>query len=162
MKVARWSALRTGRLYPQKIFSGTYLCYTLSRPQRHSASGRIMSMKNSIDTIGNRSRDLPVCSAVPRPLRHRVPRLHVKFLLFLSDCNETWFFVVDFPNTNFNENPFSGNRVLQTDIQIMTCLIVFAGFQTTQKWQHLLVLTKPNIQIQPEARFVIGICLIEF
>jgi hypothetical protein len=32
-----------------------------------------MSMKNS-DTIGNRSRDLPVCSAMPQPLRHRVPK----------------------------------------------------------------------------------------
>jgi hypothetical protein len=41
--------------------------------QCHSAAGRIMSMKNSNDTIGNRSRDLPVCSAVPQPLRHRVP-----------------------------------------------------------------------------------------
>jgi hypothetical protein len=33
---------------------------------------RIMSIKNSNDTIGNRSRDLPVCSAVPQPLSHRV------------------------------------------------------------------------------------------
>jgi hypothetical protein len=32
-----------------------------------------MSMKNSSDTIGNKSSDLPVCSAVPQPLRHRVP-----------------------------------------------------------------------------------------
>jgi hypothetical protein len=31
-------------------------------------------MKNSKDTIENQSRDLPVCSAVPRPLHHRVPR----------------------------------------------------------------------------------------
>jgi hypothetical protein len=31
-----------------------------------------MSMKNFNDTIGNRSRDLPVCSAVSQPLRHRV------------------------------------------------------------------------------------------
>jgi hypothetical protein len=29
--------------------------------------------KNSNDTIGNQSRDLPVCSAVSEPLRHRVP-----------------------------------------------------------------------------------------
>jgi hypothetical protein len=29
-------------------------------------------MKNSSDTIGNRIRDLPVCSAVPQPLRHSV------------------------------------------------------------------------------------------
>jgi hypothetical protein len=30
-------------------------------------------MKNSNDTIENRSRDLPVCSAVPKPMLHRVP-----------------------------------------------------------------------------------------
>jgi hypothetical protein len=29
-------------------------------------------MKNSNDTIGNRTRDLPVCSVVPQPMRHRV------------------------------------------------------------------------------------------
>ena len=29
--------------------------------QGHSATGRIMSMKNSNDTIGNRTRDLPAC-----------------------------------------------------------------------------------------------------
>jgi hypothetical protein len=33
--------------------------------QGHSATGRIMSLKNSNDTIGNRTRDLPVCSVVP-------------------------------------------------------------------------------------------------
>ena len=27
-----------------------------------------MSMKMSSDTIGNRTRDLPVCSALPRPI----------------------------------------------------------------------------------------------
>jgi hypothetical protein len=32
-----------------------------------------MSIKNSNDTIGNRSLDLPVCSAVPQPLCHCVP-----------------------------------------------------------------------------------------
>jgi hypothetical protein len=31
-----------------------------------------MPMKNSNDTIGNRSRDLLVCSTVPQQLRHRV------------------------------------------------------------------------------------------
>jgi hypothetical protein len=39
-------------------------------------------MKNSYDTIGNRSRDLPVCSAMPQPLRHRAMpqslRLHYR------------------------------------------------------------------------------------
>jgi hypothetical protein len=32
-----------------------------------------MSMKNSNDTIRNRSHDLPVCSSVPQPQGHRVP-----------------------------------------------------------------------------------------
>jgi hypothetical protein len=57
MNVARLWALDTGCFYPQG----------------HSAAGKIMSMKNSNDTIGNRSRDLLACSAVPQPLRHQVP-----------------------------------------------------------------------------------------
>jgi hypothetical protein len=44
---------------------GTHFCWRLSRPQGHSAIGRIMSMKNSNDTIWNRTSDLPICSAVP-------------------------------------------------------------------------------------------------
>ena len=47
--------------------TGIHFCYSLSQPQGHSAAGRIMSMKNYIDTIGNRTHDLPVCSAVPQP-----------------------------------------------------------------------------------------------
>jgi len=43
---------------------GTHICQRLSRPQGHSATGRIMSLKNSDDIIGNRNRDLPVCSVV--------------------------------------------------------------------------------------------------
>jgi hypothetical protein len=73
MKVARLSALRTGRLYPKEVFLVLISVKRLSQPQGHSAAGRIMLTKNSNDTIGNRSRDLPVCSAVPQPLRHRMP-----------------------------------------------------------------------------------------
>jgi hypothetical protein len=43
----------------------SYLLETESTPGPRVA-GRIMSMKNS-DTIGNRTRDLPSCSAVPQP-----------------------------------------------------------------------------------------------
>ena len=66
MKVVRLSALRTGRLYPPGNIPGTHFCQSLSRPQGHIATGRFMSMKNSSDTIGNRTRDLPACSAVGR------------------------------------------------------------------------------------------------
>jgi hypothetical protein len=67
MKVVRLSALHTGRLYPPGNIPGTNFCYRLSQPQGHIAAGRIMSMKNSSDTIGNWTRDLPACSAVPQP-----------------------------------------------------------------------------------------------
>jgi len=36
----------------------------LSQPQGHSAAGRIMSMKNSKDTIGNRTSDFLACNTV--------------------------------------------------------------------------------------------------
>ena len=48
-------------------FPGTLFYYRPSQPQGHGATGRIMSMKKSNDTIGNRTRDLPACSAVPQP-----------------------------------------------------------------------------------------------
>jgi hypothetical protein len=48
------------------IIPGTHFCYRPSQPQGHSAAGRIMYMKNSSDTIGNRTRELPVCSTVPQ------------------------------------------------------------------------------------------------
>ena len=67
MKVVRLSALRTGRLYHPENIPATHFCYSPSRPQGHSAAGRIMSMKNFNDTIGSRTRDLPTCSAVPHP-----------------------------------------------------------------------------------------------
>jgi hypothetical protein len=57
---------------PSGNIPGTHFYQRLSRPQGHSAAGRIMPMKDPSDTIGNRSRDVPVCSALPQPLRHRV------------------------------------------------------------------------------------------
>ena len=44
-----------------------HFCYRPNRPQENSAAGRITLMKNFNDTIGNRTRDHPACSAVPQP-----------------------------------------------------------------------------------------------
>jgi hypothetical protein len=65
MKVVRLSALRTNRLYHPGNIPGTDFFWMLILPQGHNAAGRIVSLKNSNDTIGNRARDLPACSAVP-------------------------------------------------------------------------------------------------
>jgi hypothetical protein len=46
-------------------------------------------MKNSSDTIGNRSHVLPVCGAVPQPLRYRVPPFlwyNFKIVEIIRDC----------------------------------------------------------------------------
>jgi hypothetical protein len=57
--VAKFSAVHTGCLY----CSGDILVFIADRG--HSAAGRIKSKKNPNDPIGNRTRDLPACSAVP-------------------------------------------------------------------------------------------------
>jgi hypothetical protein len=46
---------------------GNNFCYRLSRTQSHSAAGWILSIEKLIDVIGNRTRDLPVCSIVSQP-----------------------------------------------------------------------------------------------
>ena len=51
-------SLSPGRFLPPINIPGSHFSYTLSRSQENSAIGRIMSMKNSIDTIWNEPSDL--------------------------------------------------------------------------------------------------------
>jgi hypothetical protein len=67
MNVASLSAPGIDRIFHQGNIHGTHLCYRLGHLQGHNAFGRIKSIKHSTDTIGNRNRELPVCSAVPHP-----------------------------------------------------------------------------------------------
>ena len=60
---------------------------SLSRPQGHKATGRIKSLKNSSDFIGNRTRDVPGCSAVPQPTAPpRTPGIKTMALFLWSPC----------------------------------------------------------------------------
>jgi hypothetical protein len=68
MEVVRLSAVCTGCLYTTRNIPVTNFCYKLIRPQDRSASRRIMSMKNSNDTVRNQTHDLPACSAMPQPM----------------------------------------------------------------------------------------------
>jgi hypothetical protein len=68
-------------LFPRNI-PCTYFCFRLGRPQGYCAAGRIMSMKNSNDTIGNWNPYLPTCNVVPQPTA--LPRAPIPIvLLFL-------------------------------------------------------------------------------
>jgi hypothetical protein len=44
-----------------------------------------VSIKNSIDAVGNRTRELPFCSTLPQPTAPaRVPYLNKRIILFLT------------------------------------------------------------------------------
>jgi exonuclease III len=65
--------ISTGRIYPHTgNIPSAYFCWRLSQTQGHSSAVSIRSIKNSKDTIKNRTREIPVCDAVSQPIRHCV------------------------------------------------------------------------------------------
>jgi hypothetical protein len=71
----------------------------LSQPQGPSVAGRIKSMKNPNDPIGNQTHDLPTCSTVPQPSCHckfklcnHTQLIHVVHLLTLEIVKKIWFY----------------------------------------------------------------------
>jgi len=80
------SSLCTGHLYPRR-----HPCYSFmseaSEPQSQRAAGRIKSMKNPCDSIGNWICDHLACSTVPQPavpLRMPIQSLEHLAVLVLS------------------------------------------------------------------------------
>jgi hypothetical protein len=63
MKVVRLWAFYTYHINPLGgNIPDTHFCWRLNQPQGHSAAGRIISNKNSWDTIGNRTHDFLACN----------------------------------------------------------------------------------------------------
>jgi hypothetical protein len=90
MKVVRLSALCAGHLYPSGSALGTHFCLSLSRHQGHSVTRRFMSMKNSNDTIGNWTRDLPAYNVLPQSASTCTTREHVVLAGILVKCWLEW------------------------------------------------------------------------
>ena len=67
---------------------GTNFCCRLSRTQGHSVIGGIMSMKNSNDTIWNRTSDLPIRNTAPQPLCHCRPTMQYSTVQYGRHCND--------------------------------------------------------------------------
>jgi hypothetical protein len=78
-----------------------------------------MSMKNSNDTIGNRSHDLPVCSAVPQPLRHRVPHKKKK-----KTNSNVHIYVEDIVYSQWDDQEFGDRRLGTTQLRNVFRLVL--------------------------------------
>jgi hypothetical protein len=84
--MASFSALRTCRIYPLKIFLVLIFVKRLHRLQDHSDGGRIKSIKHSNDLIRNGICNLSDCSLVPQPIAStRTPTLRTIWILVPSD-----------------------------------------------------------------------------
>jgi len=139
MNVVRLSSLRTGRLYPQEIFL-VLIFVRGCQPQGHIAAGRIMSMQNSNGTIGNRTRDLPVCSAVPQPtVPSRAPHnFNATFKRSLTESRQRRRISVT----------RTGNKLL---------FIVMLGRNTWMSVTDNMILLKEMLQIFPQPTK--GVCM---
>jgi hypothetical protein len=64
---------------------GTHFCSRLSRPQGHSAAGRIRSIEKSHDLIGNRTRDLLACCIVPQPITLPSAPIYIYIYIYIYE-----------------------------------------------------------------------------
>jgi hypothetical protein len=67
----------------------SYSFTLLNRLQDHSEDGKIRSVENFCDLIGNRTRDLPACSIGPRAFtQKRYPEFY-KLLSCYTECSKS-------------------------------------------------------------------------
>ena len=72
VKVVRLSVLGTFRLYRSGDIPGIHICLRLRRHQGHNIAGRIKSVKNPSDLIGNRNRGLVPRISAPQSTAPRL------------------------------------------------------------------------------------------
>jgi len=119
MQVTKSSALRTCRLYPQG----------------HNPAGRIKSMKNSNDTVGNQTRNLPP----PRtPLSTMVSfNLWTKFHpLWIATYSLVWHVIQD---DESKHNRAAGHRnkfCVLTGLSYSSCHVTTNNIQQASKNTH--------------------------
>jgi hypothetical protein len=73
-----------GAFIPPETIPGTHFYLEAKSLQDHGAAGRIKSMKNSSDTIGNGTLDFPACIAVPQPTEVNATRIKMYSLILYN------------------------------------------------------------------------------
>jgi hypothetical protein len=85
----RLSASRTSRALLPRTFSafGTHFCYRLSKPKGLVRPEVLGKLKKVIHLVGSRTRDHPVYSIVPQPVRSRVPAcIYIYIYIYIYKC----------------------------------------------------------------------------
>ena len=168
-QILRQSAQESGKVVspkhrpslPPENIPGTHFCYRMSQPQGHSAAGRIVSIKNSSYTIGNRTRVLPACSAVPQPtaLPGALPTI-------LNKDNNMVFFAEDTSiiimysyrrdlNINANQMFQYINTWFNVSLLTLNCKTQYLEFRTTNYYNV-------NAQIKYDQRCITNATEIKF
>jgi hypothetical protein len=114
VKVARLSAQRTGRLYPQEIFLVLISVRGWVDPRAIVRPEELLQWKIPVTPSGVDPATFRFCSAVPQPLRHRVPPLPQWYSLQILWNIGTHFW---FPGSGRNLRLFklSCKSVIRTD-----------------------------------------------
>jgi hypothetical protein len=122
-------------LHPGNI-PGTHFYWRLGQPQSHSAAGRNMPMKNSSDTIGKWTRDLPTCSVVPQPSALPLPLClliqcqtsthapptypHMaRYRLPIPEFQNISFHIETIQNVSHREEPYTHEKAYVTAIKVV-------------------------------------------
>jgi hypothetical protein len=130
------SALLAGRPLHYRKIPSTHFCWRLSRPQGHSAAGRIRSLDKSSDLIGNRSRDLPACNIVLQPTIQT--KLYKKTLFIFS-------YVGPFQESGVRSAWFHSKYCL--DVNFKSCVIVVWGVTVWmyEGWAFSALAPRPTV-----------------
>jgi hypothetical protein len=136
----RLSALCVGSPLPSRKIPGTPFCWRLSRPQGHSAAGRITSIEKSNDLTGNRTRDLPACRIVPQPTT--LPRAHS------TRAQETKFHI--HTKQLSAHCGLSGLNTAGTDISEHQATSIFSVEQNISDLKHVHGGMNRNVGIHPQ------------